>query len=670
MTPANLGHLALLLAWSVSLALGILPLWAAQRGLPSGMKLAKPLALFQSLLIFTSFACLLWGLGGNDFSIAYVAAHSNSTLPLYYRLAAAWGGHEGSLLLWVFILQLWTSLLVWRSPHWPADTLARVLAVLGLISFGFVSFILFTSDPFQLLAEPVSDGADLNPLLQDAGMIFHPPMLYMGYVGFAITFALAIAALLGPEPDRSWAAWARPWALAAWAFLTAGILLGSFWAYYELGWGGWWFWDAVENASFMPWLVGTALIHSLTATAQREVFKSWSVLLSIVAFSLSLLGTFLVRSGVVTSVHAFASDPARGQFILALLVIVVGGSLSLYAWRAPAWRERQGFSWFSREAALLINNLFLLVAAGSVLLGTLYPLAVEALDMGRISVGPPYFEAVFVPLMLPLLVLLGLGPMLAWKQADKPSVKRRGAQAAAISFLLTLGAALATRSSPLMTLGLLTGIWMLVCTAQLVARQVLGTTAPPSSPKRWAMRAAPRAFWGMVLAHAGMALFVMSVTLLKGLEHSQDQVLKVGNSIQLGDYQFQLTQVEPVAGPNYRAAQARVEVSRHGQVEALLFPQRRLYTVRNMPMTEAAIDRSLLRDLYVSLGEPGPDGQWAMRLQVKPFMSWIWLSCLAMACGGALAATDRRAAKPASSRAQASLQDAHEASLTSSTATA
>jgi cytochrome c-type biogenesis protein CcmF len=636
----ELGHVALILALGLAVLLGVLPIWGAWRGEGRWMTLARPLALGQFVFVVLAFAILVSAFVRNDYSVAYVAGNANSTLPLPFRIAAVWGGHEGSLLLWLLMLVSWTLAVAVFSRSLPEVVVARVLGVLGLISVGFLSFTLFTSNPFDRLLPAALDGKDLNPLLQDAGMIFHPPLLYMGYVGFSVAFAFAIAALLGGQLDAAWAKWSRPWTLWAWVFLTLGILLGSFWAYYELGWGGWWFWDAVENASFMPWLVGTALVHSLAVTEKRGSFKNWTVLLAILAFSLSLLGTFLVRSGVLTSVHAFASDPRRGLYILVFLVVVIGGSLSLFAWRAPKVGLGGRFALFSRESLLLLNNVFLVVSAGTVLLGTLYPLAIDALGMGKISVGPPYFEAVFVPLMVPVLALIVVGPYAAWKQADVQRVWRELRLVLVVSVLLAGGLALALRTSVGVALGSLLAIWILLGTLNHVGLRLAAGAGRSSLAQRW--RALPRAFWGMVVAHAGIAVFVLGATLVRGYDHARDASVQVGETLQLGGYAFAFTDLTRRNGPNYIAARATFEVTRGGEKVATLHPEKRIYTVQRMPMTEAAIDRRFSRDLYVSLGEATPDGRWGVRVQVKPFMAGVWSGCLLMGLGGALAATDRR----------------------------
>jgi cytochrome c-type biogenesis protein CcmF len=637
---AELGNFSLMLALCLALLQAVLPLLGAWREQPRWIALARPAAAGQGLFVSLAFAALVCSFVGNDFSVAYVAANSNSMLPLAYRVAAVWGGHEGSLLLWVQILALWTLAVARFSRQLPAATVARVLGVMGLISVGFLAFMLFTSNPFERLLPAARDGRDLNPLLQDFGMIVHPPLLYMGYVGFSVAFSFAIAALLGGRLDAAWARWSRPWTLVAWAFLTLGIGMGSFWAYYELGWGGWWFWDAVENASFMPWLVGTALIHSLAVTEKRGSFKSWTVLLAIVAFSLSLLGTFLVRSGVLTSVHAFATDPRRGLFILVFLALVIGGSLALYAWRAPRVGLGGRFALFSRESLLLLNNVLLLVAAASVLLGTLYPLFLDALNLGKISVGPPYFEAVFVPLMLPVLLLMAAAPFAEWHSAAPRQVLGRVAGAAQLALLLALAAWFGWKLTPQVAGGLLLAAWILLGTALHLAQRL--APAPDGGALWRRARKQPRSYWGMLAAHAGIAVFVVGVTLVKGGERSQDLSMRVGDSVVSGGQRYSFRALERIDGPNYIAARASFDVVDGDGRSIVLQPEKRYYTVQRMPMTEAAIDRGWTRDLYVSLGEPGRDGAWVVRLQHKPFVGWIWAGCLLMGGAGLLAASDRR----------------------------
>jgi len=626
----ELGHFALILALPVALILGILPLIGAQRGNAAWIALARPAAQAQFLLVAFSFGCLTWAFYANDFSVIYVAQHSNSLLPTMYRIAGVWGGHEGSLLLWVMMLVGWTVAVAQASRSLPDTMVARVLAVLGLVAVGFLAFILFTSNPFERLLPGAEDGRDLNPLLQDPGLVFHPPMLYMGYVGFSVAFAFAIAALISGRLDAAWARWSRPWTTAAWIFLTLGIALGSWWAYYELGWGGWWFWDPVENASFMPWLVGTALIHSLAVTEKRGSFKNWTVLLAIAAFSLSLLGTFLVRSGVLTSVHAFATDPKRGVFILVFLAAVVGSSLTLFAWRAPKVSLGGAFALISRETLLLLNNVLLVVACGSVLLGTLYPLLLDALNMGKISVGPPYFNAVFVPIMVPLLFLMAVGPIARWKHADVKDMAKQLALAFAIA---VVGGALLPLAlgpwSPLVAMGLMLALWIVVG-AVVQIRERLRTGTPP------------RAYWGMQLAHLGIAVFVVGVTLVGGYQVEKDVRMEPGDTVTIDRYTFRFLGVKEVPGPNYKAMRGDVELIVGGKVDKMLNPEKRNYFTSQMPMTEAAIDAGLTRDVYVSLGEPLEGQAWAVRVYYKPFVDWIWGGCLLMALGGLIAASDRR----------------------------
>jgi cytochrome c-type biogenesis protein CcmF len=626
MTP-ELGQFALCLALVVASAQAFFPLLGASRQNFGWMALARPAAQTQALLVAFAFGCLTYAFVANDFSVAYVAAHSNSALPLQYRVAGVWGGHEGSLLLWALMLGVWMTAVSLFSTHLPEEIVARVLGVMGLVSAGFLAFLLFTSNPFDRLLPPAADGRDLNPLLQDPGMVLHPPMLYMGYVGFSVAFAFAVAALLSGKLDATWARWSRPWTTVAWAFLTVGIALGSGWAYYELGWGGWWFWDPVENASFMPWLVGTALIHSLAVTEKRGSFRSWTVLLAIVAFALSLLGTFLVRSGVLTSVHAFAVDPARGVFILALFVLLIGGALVLFAWRTARIGLGGSFELASRESALLANNVLFAVAAASVMLGTLYPLALDALGAGKISVGAPYFEAVFVPLMAPALFLMGVGPLARWKRTSLPelAVLLRWALGVSLALGLLLPFAFG-RWSALVGCGLALAVW--VASSAFLAWKKRPTHS--------------RAHLGMVVAHLGVAVFVVGVTLVKGYEAEKDLKMKPGDSVELAGYTFLLEEVSAADGPNYRAARARMAVSREGKPVTMLYPERRVYTVQDMPMTEAAIDPGLTRDLYVSLGDPLEGAYWLVKVQHKPFVDWIWTGCLIMALGGLLAASDRR----------------------------
>jgi cytochrome c-type biogenesis protein CcmF len=550
-------------------------------------------------------------------------------------VAAIWGGHEGSLLLWVLLLSSWVVAVALFSKHLPEEMVARVLGVMGLVAVGFLLFMLFTSNPFDRLLPAAVDGRDLNPLLQDPGLVIHPPLLYMGYVGFSVAFAFAIAALLGGKLDATWARWSRPWTTIAWVFMTSGIALGSWWAYYELGWGGWWFWDPVENASFMPWLLGTALIHSLSVTEKRGAFKSWTVLLAIAAFSLSLLGTFLVRSGVLTSVHAFATDPKRGVFILTFLVVVIGASLLLFAWRAPKIGLGGKFDLLSRESLLLSNNVLLSVASASIFIGTLYPLFMDALGMGKLSVGPPYFHAVFVPLMVPMVLLMGLGPLARWKKFEAPDLAKRMrwafGSAVAIALLLPL---VMGKWTPLIALGFLMAFWVLASVVTSMRERLDGHK----------LSDLPLSYYGMQVAHLGIAVFIIGVTMVKGYEVERDVRMEIGDTVHAGDYEFQFNGIAETPGPNYVAARGHVTVRKNGNLITELYPEKRQYNASGMPMTEASISPGLLRDLYVSLGEPIPDsnGAWAVRVYIKPFVDWIWAGCFLMGLGGILAVSDRR----------------------------
>jgi cytochrome c-type biogenesis protein CcmF len=637
----EIGQLAIALAFALALAQATLGLAGAARGDPAWMGAARSTAHGQLVFVAIAFGCLAYAFVANDFSVQYVASNSNSALPLHYRVAAVWGGHEGSVLLWVLILAVWTVAVTVFSRALPEEMLARVLGVMGLVSSGFLAFMLFTSNPFDRLLPPAEDGRDLNPLLQDPGMVFHPPMLYMGYVGFSVAFAFAIAALIAGRLDAAWARWSRPWTTVAWVFLTLGIALGSIWAYYELGWGGWWFWDPVENASFMPWLVGTALIHSLAVTDKRGSFRAWTVLLAILAFSLSLLGTFLVRSGVLSSVHAFAVDPKRGLFILAFLTLVIGSSLALFAWRTARIGLGGRFEPVSREGMLLANNVLLVVAMGTVMLGTLYPLALDALGLGKISVGPPYFEAVFVPLVAPALFLMGAGPIARWKQASLPELAVRLRWALAVSFATAALLPLAFgRWSALVGFGLFLAVWILASAAVSLRERLRHASGAAGIRARLATT--PRAFYGMLLAHVGVAVFVVGVTLVKGYESEKDVRMAPGDFVELAGYTFRMGEVSEVAGPNYVAMRAAVEVARNGETVTRLYPEKRRYLVQDMVMTEAAIAPGFARDLYVSLGDQLDASTWLVRVQHKPFVSWIWAGALLMALGGALAAADRR----------------------------
>ncbi|MEW5771610.1 MAG: heme lyase CcmF/NrfE family subunit [Pseudomonadota bacterium] len=632
----ELGHFALIVALLLALTQAILPLIGAARGNAALMAVARPAAQGQFVFVALAFGCLAWSFLTNDFSVENVARNSFSQLPEVYRFTATWGSHEGSMLMWVMILGFWTTAVSVFSRHLPDEMVARVIGVMGLISVGFLAFLLTTSNPFERLLPAPPDGRDMNPLLQDWGMIIHPPMLYMGYVGFAVAFAFALAALMSGKLDAAWARWSRPWTTVAWAFLTAGIVLGAWWAYRELGWGGWWFWDPTENASFMPWLAGTALIHSLAVTEKRGAFKAWTVLLALIAFSLSLLGTFLVRSGVLSSVHAFATDPARGSFILGFLAVVIGGSLILYAWRAPKMLTGGAFTWFSREAMLLANNVVLLAAMGSVLLGTLYPLFMDAMGLGKISVGPPYFNAVFVPVMAPVLFLVGVGPLARWKEASLPDMfgRLKWALAVAVATGLLLPLTL-DGFNPWAALGFSLAAWILL-TVLVGFRERMKNGARLGS--------LPRAFWGMQLAHLGLAWGVAGITLVANYQQERDVRMNAGDYTELAGYTFTFQGAESFPGPNYQGMRATVEVSQGGRKIATLHPEKRVYNASGMPMTEAAIHPNFFRDVYVALGEPLDEEarSWSVRVFHKPFINWLWLGALFLVIGGFLAASDRR----------------------------
>lgn len=626
----EIGHFALILALGVSIIQGVLPLIGAQQGRREWLVLARPATQISFVLLAISFAILAWCFYVNDFSVLYVAEHSNSQLPTVYRLGAVWGGHEGSLLLWIFLLTGWAFAVAQLSKTLDEFMVARVLGVLGLVATGLLLFVLATSNPFERLLPAAQDGRSLNPLLQDPGLVFHPPMLYMGYVGFSVAFAFAIASLLSGKLDAAWARWSRPWTTTAWIFLTLGIALGSWWAYYELGWGGWWFWDPVENASFMPWLIGTALLHSLAVTEKRGGFKNWTVLLAIIAFSMSLLGTFLVRSGVLTSVHAFATDPRRGIFILILLSLVVGSSLFLYALRAPKSTLGGAFSLMSRETLMLLGNVFLVVAAGSVLLGTLYPLLIDALNLGKISVGPPYFNAVFVPIMVPALFLLAIGPWANWKSTNLNALLKRLWLAAVVAVVAAILLPRMMGEFTILTaLGFLLSFWIIASGVLQIIRQF--KAGKPT-----------RSFIGMQLGHIGIAVFVIGVTMVGAYQEEKDVRMAPGDIVSVGGYQIRLLEVRPAQGPNYQATRGTFELGRHGKAEEVLYPEKRNYDSSTMPMTEAAINAGLTRDIYISLGEPLEGNAWAVRVYYKPFVDWIWGGCLLMALGGLFAVLDKR----------------------------
>ena len=629
----ELGQIALILALLVAALQSLLPLLGAQRGIAPLMAVARPAAYMQLLLVGLAFAILTHAFVVGDFSVKYVAENSNSLLPVLYRYTAVWGAHEGSLLLWALVLALWTAAVARFSGALPQPVVARVLAVMGIVAVGFLAFLIFTSNPFARLLPAAGEGRDLNPLLQDPGLILHPPMLYAGYVGFAVPFAFAIAALLERRIDAQWLRWTRPWTNAAWAFLTLGIAIGSWWAYYELGWGGWWFWDPVENASFMPWLAGAALLHSQAVTEKRGSFGGWTLLLAITAFSLSLLGTFLVRSGVLTSVHAFAADPGRGLFVLIFLGIVIGGSLLLYALRAPDTESNaKPFTAGSRETLLLLNNLLLTCACTMVLLGTLYPLLADALELGKISVGPPYFAIMFTVLMAPLVALVPLGPLTRWQREQMSTPLRLLAPWAALAALLGVVAFfLAPQGQWKVAAGVLGAVWVALGTLRFV----------------WSRLRAPggrmtREMLGMSVAHLGIAVFLIGALLVEGLNLQRELAVKAGDTVTLGAYSFRFDGIRSVQGPNYVSDYGTVQVLHNGRFDVELHPEKRRYRAGGQVMTESGIARGVFADAYVAIGESLGNGAWALRVHVKPFVRWIWAGALLMALGAGITATDKR----------------------------
>ena len=641
----DIGHFALALALAVALIQASVPLIGSFTGNAAWMSLARPMAQVQFVLISIAFASLAYAFLTDDFGLLYVAQNSNTQMPNMYKFSALWGAHEGSLLLWVFILSIWIVAVSIFSRGLPQEYVARALSVMGMISIGFLCFLLFTSNPFQELFPAPEQGRELNPLLQDPGLAIHPPMLYTGYVGFCVAFAFALAALMGGRLDATWARWSRPWTTVAWMFLTIGIGLGSWWAYYELGWGGWWFWDPVENASFMPWLVGTALIHSLAVSEKRDTFKAWSVLLAILAFSLSLLGTFLVRSGVLTSVHAFASDPQRGLFILIFLGMVVGGSLALYAWRGAQIRSIGNFALLSRESLMLLNNILLVVTAFSVLFGTLFPLVSDAFLDNKISVGPPYFNLVFIPLMSPIAVAIALGPLVRWKSHSWTEVWRQSRVAIIVAVVGLIAAAVLLQvwqngHAAKTAIGIMFALWILTTLISSLREKFKHKSVSLS-----AIRSLGTSYIGMWLAHLGIAVFIVGVSVVTVFQIEDDMRVVPGQEVEMAGYRFHFENVVQSRGPNYVAQRGTIYVTRDGKPITTLHPEKRTYMVQTMPMTEAAIDGGLFRDLYVSLGEPigSPEqGAWLMRVYYKPFQRWLWLAALLMAFGGLLAASDRR----------------------------
>ena len=644
----ELGHFCLILALCLATAQTLLPISEVIFKAPSFAISAAFAARAQFLFLALSFICLTYAFITYDFSVYYVVQNSNSELPLMYRIAAVWGAHEGSLLLWVLMLAGWSALVSIWSREVPDRFLSIVLAVLGAVSVGFLLFLILTSNPFSRVIPAAPEGRDLNPLLQDPGLVFHPPMLYMGYVGFSVAFAFAVAALISGRLDSAWARWCKPWTNIAWIFLTLGIALGSWWAYYELGWGGWWFWDPVENASFMPWLVGTALIHSLAATEKRGLFKSWTVLLAMLAFSLSLIGAFLVRSGVLTSVHSFATDPSRGVFLLILIAIVISSSLAIYAYRAPSIRSSGTYTLVSREAAILLNNIFLVTAAASILLGTLYPLFLDALGLAKVSVGPPYFNSVFIPLTMPLAAMAGLGAIARWKRDNFLRLMNNLWILLVFSIAVGLGLPLISEGPYqwLSALGLTLAAW----TASSTVHGLFDRVKHRPNKIR-ALLNQPRSIWGMSIAHFGIAVFVVGVTMVSLYEQEKDLRMNPGDRYELGGYEFVFFGVNRSAVDNYITDMGRFAAFRDGKQIAVVFPEKRYYPIQSDPLTEAGISPGLFRDLYVSLGASlDENGGWSVRIHVKPFVRWIWMGAIFMAIGAFLGATDKRFRKLARRR--------------------
>jgi len=637
---AELGNYALALSLAIAILLAIFPLWGAEKGSVQLMSLARPMTYGLFVVLTFSFGALFYLFAVNDFSVQYVVNNSNTTLPIYYRLSAVWGSHEGSLLLWIWLLSLWSAAVALFSKHLPQEATARVLGIMGIISIGFLLFVLFTSNPFnRTFPEFPVDGKELNPLLQDVGLIFHPPLLYMGYVGFSVAFAFSIASLMTGKLDTAWARWSRPWTMAAWVFLTLGIVLGSWWAYYELGWGGWWFWDPVENASFMPWLAGTALLHSLAVTEKRGSFKAWTVLLAISAFSLCLLGTFLVRSGILVSVHAFASDPTRGLYVLAYLIVVIGGSLTLYAYKGSQIRSRDNAERYSRESLLLLNNILLMTALCVVLLGTLLPLIHKQLGLGSISIGAPFFDQMFLIIMTPFALLLGIGPLVKWRRDQFSAI--RTPVIVSLIIMLIAGFALPYLLQDKLTVSAVLGTMMAVIIVLLSLYEMHQRATHRESFLKGVTKLS-RSHWGMVLAHLGVAMTVWGIAFSQNYSVERDVRMSVGDTVQIADYDFTFKGISDANGPNYIGGKAQIDITYHGKTEATLFAEKRLYTVSKMPMTEAAIDWGFTRDLYVALGEKLENNAWALRLYYKPFIRWIWLGGLFMALGGLLCMFDRR----------------------------
>ena len=637
---AELGNYGLALALALSIFLAILPLVGAEKGNAKLMALGRPLTWAMFLALSLSFGSLFYLFAVNDFSVQYVVNNSNSTLPLQYRLSAVWGSHEGSLLLWIWLLALWAVGVATFTRKMPEEAVARVLSVMGLISIGFMVFIIFSSNPFnRTFPDFPADGRELNPMLQDVGLIFHPPLLYMGYVGFSVAFAFAIASLMTGKLDTAWARWSRPWTMAAWVFLTLGIVLGSWWAYYELGWGGWWFWDPVENASLMPWLAGTALIHSLAVTEKRSTFKAWTVLLAILAFSLCLLGTFLVRSGILVSVHAFASDPTRGLYILAYLVFVIGGSLLLYAFQGTKIKSLDNYQRYSRETLLLLNNVMLMAFFSVVFLGTILPLIHKQIGLGSVSIGAPFFNQMFLILMVPFAFILGIGPLVKWRR-DQISAIRTPVMISLV-MMIALGFGLPYLVGNRITATSVMGV-MMSAIIVILSLYEMHTRATHRHSFLTGIFKLSRSHWGMVFAHLGVAMTVFGIAMSHNFSIEKDVRMREGDSVQILDYNFTFKGLKITDGANYQGGTAEIEITRNGKQEAILHAEKRFYNVSKMGMTEAAIDWGFSRDLYAALGEQLDDGSWGLRLYYKPFIRWIWLGGLFMALGGLLCMLDKR----------------------------
>jgi cytochrome c-type biogenesis protein CcmF len=638
----ELGLFALILALAVALVQGSLPMVGAARGNLRWMALARPAAFLQFALVATAFLALMQAYVSSDFTVLNVVRNSHSAKPMLYKVSGVWGNHEGSMLLWVLILTLFGAAVAGFGANLPPGLRTRVLGVQAWISIGFLTFMLFTSNPFERVFPPPLDGRDLNPLLQDPGLAFHPPMLYAGYVGFSIAFSFAVAALIEGKVDAAWARWVRPWTLLAWCFLTAGIALGSWWAYYELGWGGWWFWDPVENVSFMPWLLGTALLHSAIVVEKRNALKVWTILLAILTFSLSLIGTFIVRSGLLTSVHAFATDPERGLFILILLCLTIGGSLLLFALRAPALKPGGLFAPVSREGALVLNNLFLATATATVFLGTLYPLFLDAYSGDSVSVGAPFYSRTFVPLMVPLVAAMAVGPFLAWKRADLAGVLGRLKLAAGLAVAAVLAALYLAQGGPVMALfGVALAAWLFAASILEWAGRVKLLRVPLADSLRRAAKL-PRSAYGMTLAHAGLAVAIAGMTASAAWKTEEIVILRPGDNVQVAGTSYLFEGVERSQGPNYQSETAAITATRDGRIIARLRPEKRLYPVQNMPTTEAAIHTTGLADLYVALGDPDGKGGWTVRIFHEPLVPWIWAGSLIMVLGGFVSLSDRR----------------------------